>query len=132
MVINIAQEGFFYIALICYVYLIYKIISNSKHRNKINELVLVLFGIYIIKVLALVFFPILIKIGDNSVNVNPTVFLNPVDSIKYIVKSNSLYGIIYNIGGNFILLMPLPLFLIYFFKDKVDSLKKILLIGFLV
>ena len=28
--------------------------------------------------------------------------------------------------------MPLPLFLIYFFKDKVDSLKKIILICFLV
>lgn len=129
MTINITQEGFFYIALICYLYLIYKIISKRKQKNKINELVLILFGIYIIKVLSLVFFPILIAKG---LNVNPTVFLNPVDSIKYIVKSNSLYGIIYNIGGNFILLMPLPIFLIYFFKDKVDSLKKIILICFLV
>lgn len=129
MTINITQEGFFYIALICYLYLIYKIISKRKQKNKINELVLILFGIYIIKVLSLVFFPILIAKG---LNVNPTVFLNPVDSIKYIVKSNSLYGIIYNIGGNFVLLMPLPLFLIYFFKDKVDSLKNILLICFLV
>ncbi|MGG7161196.1 VanZ family protein [Clostridium baratii] len=129
MAINITEDGFFYMSLICYLYLIYKIISKRKQRNKVNELVLILFGIYIIKVLSLVFFPILITKG---LNVNPTVFLNPVDSIKYIIKSNSLYGIIYNIGGNFILLMPLPIFLIYFFKDKVDSLKKIILVCFLV
>lgn len=129
MTINITKDGFFYIALICYLYLIYKIISSSKQRNKVNELVLILFGIYIINVLSLVFFPILIAKG---LNVNPTVFFNPMDSIKYIIKSNNLYGIIYNIGGNFILLMPLPIFSIYFFKDKVDSLKKIILICFLV
>ena len=129
MNINIPGDAFFYIALICYLYLIYKIISNRKQRNKISELVLILFGIYIIKVLSLVFFPILIAKG---VNVNPTVWLNPMDSIKYIVKSNTLYGITYNIGGNLLLLMPLPVFLVYFFKDKVDSLKRILLICFFV
>ena len=129
MVINITQEDFFYIALICYLYLTYKRIGKSKQINKVNELVLILFGIYIIKVLSLVFFPILITRG---LNVNPTVFINPIESIKYIIKSNTLYGIIYNIGGNFILLMPLPVFLIYFFKDKVDSLKRILLICFFV
>lgn len=132
MIINISQDGFFYIALIFYLYLTYKIINKSNHRNKINELVLLLFGIYIIKVLTLVFFPISITIGCNSVNVSPTVWLNPIKSISYIIKSNTLYRIIYNIGGNFILLMPLPVFLIYFFKDKVDSLKKIILICFLI
>lgn len=132
MTINITQEGFFYISLIYYLYLMYKIISKSNHRNKINELVLLLFGIYIIKVLSLVFFPILITIGGNSVNISPTVFLNPINSISYIVKSNTLYGIVYNIVGNIALLMPLPVFLIYFFKDKVDSLKRILLICFLI
>lgn len=129
MTINITGEAFFYIALICYLYFIYKIIIKYKKRNKINDLVLILFGIYIIKVLSLVFFPILITKG---VNVNPTVWLNPIDSIKYIIKSNTLYGIIYNIGGNLLLLMPLPVFLVYFFKDKVDSLKRILIICFFV
>lgn len=132
MTINITGDAFFYIALICYLYLIYKIVTNSKGRNKINELVLVLFGIYIIKILSLVFFPIALTIGVNSINVAPTVWLNPIDSIKYIIKSNTLYGIIYNIGGNLLLLMPLPVFLVYFFKDKVDSLKRILLICFFV
>lgn len=132
MAINITQEGFLYISLICYLYLIYKRISKSKYRNKVNELILLLFGIYVIKVLSLVFFPISITIGGNSVNVSPTVWFNPIKSISYIVKSNTLYGIIYNIGGNFILLMPLPVFLIYFFKDKGDSLKKMLLICCLV
>lgn len=129
MTINITQDGSFYIALIVYLYFMYKRISNSKQRNKVNELMLILFGIYIIKVLSLVFFPILIVKG---LNVNPTVWLNPIHSIIYIIKSNSLYGIIYNIAGNFILLMPLPVFLIYFFKDKVDSLKRILIICFFV
>ena len=129
MTINITGDAFFYIALICYLYLIYKRIINSKRRNKVNELVLILYGIYIIKVLSLVFFPILIAKG---LNVNPTVFINPIDSIIYIIKSNNLYGIIYNIGGNLLLLTPLPVFLVYFFKDKVDSLKRILLICFFV
>lgn len=132
MYFNITQESFFYLMFICYLYIIYKTISKSKRRNKVKELVLVLLGIYIIKVLSLVFFPIQIKIGANSKIINPTVWLNPINSIYYIIKSNTLYGIIYNIGGNFILLMPLPIFLIYFFKDKVDSLKKIILICFLV
>lgn len=125
MTINITSDTFFYIALTCYLYLIYKIIIKYNKRNKFNELILILFGIYIIKVLSLVFFPILIAKG---LNVNPTVWINPMDSIKYITKSNTLYGIIYNIGGNLLLLIPLPVFLIYFFKDKVDSLKKILII----
>lgn len=129
MTINITSDAFFYIALICYLYLIYEIVTNGKVRNKINELVLILFGIYIIKVLSLVFFPILIVKG---LNINPTVWINPMDSIKYIIKSNTLYGIIYNIGGNLLLLMPLPVFLVYFLKDKVDSLKRILLICFSV
>lgn len=129
MTINITQDLFFYISLTCFLYTIYRKVKDNKQINKVRELILILFGIYIIKVLSLVFFPILIVKG---LNLNPTVWINPMDSIKYIIESNSLYGIIYNIGGNLLLLMPLPVFLVYFLKDKVDSLKRILLICFFV
>lgn len=132
MIINITQDIFFYIGLSLYLYLMYKMISNRKQRNKINELVLLLFGVYIIKVIALVFFPVLLTVGINSIKLNPTVWINPMDSIRYILKNNDLYGIVYNIGGNIALLMPLPVFLVYFFKEKVDNLKRIVLICFFV
>lgn len=128
--LNISSDMFFYLLLVLFLYTRYRLLYKKNNCvNYVRELMIIIFGIYIIKVLSLVFFPVLIAKG---LNIKPTVFLNPIDSIKYIIKSNNLYGIIYNIGGNLLLLITLPVFLVYFFKDKVDSFKRILLICFFV
>lgn len=132
MKININEEIFFYIVLICYLYLIYKIIGKSRKRNKTAELIMIIFGIYIFKVISLVFFPILIQFGSNIIERSPIIWLNPINSWIHIIKNNDIYGILYNIVGNLVLLFPLPIFLIYFYKKKVDSLLRMLIICFLV
>lgn len=88
--------------------------------------------IYLFKVISLVFFPIVIQFGSNLIVRLPTIWLNPINSWMDIIKNNDIYGILYNIVGNLVLLFPLPIFLIYFYKKKVDSLLRMLIICFLV
>lgn len=131
--INISSDLFFYLGLACLLY--FRYISIAKNRtkiNKINELVIIIFSIYIFKIISLVFFPIVFQIGANIVKKYPVIWLNPVDSWISIISSNNLYGVIYNIFGNLLLLFPLPTFLIYFYKHKVDTLIRMLIICFVV
>ncbi|AIY83428.1 vanZ like family protein [Clostridium baratii str. Sullivan] len=128
--INISQGMFFYVSLILFLYFRYFIVKKKEKLDRVKELIILLFGIYIIELLSLVLFPIAFNFGKGIVNRSPTVWLNPMDSIIYIIKSNDVTGIIYNIFGNFILLLPLPIFLIYFLKEKIDNIKIILLICF--
>lgn len=132
MSINISQDMFFYGGLIAFFYYRYKKVIKKENKDKVRELMIILYGIYLIKFMSLVFFPILLNLGENLVNLKPTIFLNPIKSISYIISTNNIFGIAYNICGNLILLFPLPIFLIYFYKDKIDTLLKVVLICLLV
>lgn len=129
---KITGDMFFYISLIILLYYRYKSVKNKNRKvNIIRELMIILFGIYLIKLMSLVFLPVIIKFGDNVIRKNPIVWINPLKSIYHILNTNNLFGVIYNIGGNIILLMPLPIFLIYFFGEKVDNMVNIIVICFL-
>lgn len=130
-IINISQDMIFY-SLVIY-YLFYRYIKIKKGiKDKITELIMIIFGIYLFKVISLVFFPIVIQFGSNIIVRSPTIWLNPVNSWIYIIKNNDIYGILYNIVGNLVLLFPLPIFVVCFYKKKVDSLLRMLIICFLV
>ena len=131
--INISSDMFFYLSLVWLAYFRYVSMSKKKEKiNKTRELIIILFGIYILKVISLVFFPIVFQFGNNVIRRSPIVFLNPITSITYIFKHNDVNGIFYNIVGNIMLLFPLPTFIIYFYKYKFDNLISIFLICLLV
>lgn len=131
--ISISSDNIHYFLLIVFLLFVYmKNFKNKKIINISSELVVLLFGIYIIKIISLVWFPILIQFGSNIIVRSPIIWLNPINSWIHIIKNNDIYGILYNIVGNLVLLFPLPIFLIYFYKKKVDSLLKMLIICFLV
>ncbi|OPF50660.1 hypothetical protein BH721_07620 [Clostridium baratii] len=58
---------------------------------------IILFGIYLIKLMSLVFLPVIIKFGDNVIRKDPIVWINPLKSIYHILNTNNLFGVIYNI-----------------------------------
>lgn len=124
--INISQDIFFYLALLCILYSRY--IKIEKKSNISKEIIIILFQIYIIKVISLVFFPITFQFGSCIIIRLPIIWINPIDSWIHIIQSNNLYGIIYNILGNIMLLAPLPTFLIYFHICKFDNIRKIFFI----
>ena len=132
-IINISSDMFFYLSLVWLVFFRYISISKKKEKlNKTKELMIILFGIYVLKVISLVFFPIIFQFGDNIVRRNPIIFLNPITSIIYIFKYNDFNGIFYNIVGNIMLLFPLPTFIAYFYRHKFDRLLSIFLICLLI
>lgn len=127
--LNISSNMFFYLSLSVLLYIRYKLLCReNKEANYVRELMTIILGVYLIKVISLVFFPIVLQIGVNIVNKNPIIFLNPIKSWIFIIKNFNIYGIVYNILGNLVLLIPLPILLIYFYRNKVDSILKIFII----
>ncbi|MPQ43546.1 VanZ family protein [Clostridium tarantellae] len=121
--IVISSNTFFLISFT--IFSIFKGISifrSSEKLDFIRELFKIGAVCYAIGVISLVFFPVTFQFGGEVFNKYPTIWMNPLTSIVNIVMDNHLDGIIYNIGGNFILLAPMPLFLLYFFRYKVDNL----------
>ncbi len=131
--ISISTDMIFYTSLAFLLYYRYaKIIKTKKTIDGIRELILIFFFMYLLKVISLVFFPIMFQFGDEITKLEPIIWLNPIYSWIYIFKSHTILGSIYNILGNIFLLFPLPIFLIYFYNKKVDSLLRMLIICFLI
>lgn len=134
--IEISQNEIFCILILIWftVKYIKCILIEKRNINEItfNGFMKNLFVIYIMLLISKVYFPIKFNIGNNSAILGPVFWLSPLTSIIEIYKGGGMGDIIYNFGGNFILLSPLSFFVCYFFKHKDLSLATILKFMFLV
>lgn len=62
----------------------------------------------------------------------PVVRLNPVYSIKIIYHQGGIRSLIYNLGDNLSLLMPMLFFISYYFNNIFNTLKRVFITMFLI
>ncbi|SHI58182.1 Glycopeptide antibiotics resistance protein [Clostridium cavendishii DSM 21758] len=121
---------------------IFKFAIKKKKKVDVNiwrEILGVLFGIYIIVLVSVTLLPIFI--GNNHVQRDLIVNYIPIKGIIecYNVNVNSEYWsyafgfkiFLRNVGGNFILLMPIAIIVPLFFK-RFRNFKNIVLLGLIV
>lgn len=132
----ITQNEFFALGVILCLYfkrsLLISIMTDKKIEDKINELIKLIFIIYIAGIASRVYFPLTVAWGE-YVNFRPPVIrLDPIYSVWIIFKEGGIRSIIYNLGGNLLLLMPMGAFIYHYFREKVNSIKKVALMVFLI
>lgn len=86
------------------------------------------FGLYILMIIAFCFFPIRIGVIGEDMPNNFIPFHSIAESVVDSVKNNTPYGMV-SVLGNFIMLMPLGIFLYYYIKDLKIRLVNILLVS---
>ena len=108
-------------------------IENSLiNLNVKKEIINLIFFIYIVGVISKVYFPFTLAWGEYVRVKEPVIILNPINSIKLVYGQGGIDGFIYNFGGNFILLIPMGMFIAYYFNNKFNTLKKVFIYMFLV
>lgn len=135
----ISQNYFLYLGvLIClcksriiflHIFIKDKIISYDDLKNEFMKFV---FNIYILGVISKVYFPLTIAWGENIKYMGPVIILNPIKSIIMIFDKGGVDGFVYNILGNLILLVPMGLFIYYYYRDRINSWKIIMLVSFCI
>ena len=64
--------------------------------------------------------------------IGPVIILNPLYSIEIIYQQEGIMSLIYNLGGNFLLLMPMGFFISYYFSNIFNTLKRVFISMFLI
>jgi len=103
-------------------------IKNKKFILK-NEILYMIFCVYIISLISVTLLPILIYFTPQNYAVEPSINLNIFDFISTYSNSNKLL-FFKNTIGNLILLVPLGILLPLIWNKKFKSLKKVTIIGF--
>lgn len=106
-----------------------KLLNKSKVRNEFIKLI---FFMYIVGVISKVYFPLTVAWGEYINFKNPVIRLNPISSILIIYNDGGMKSVIYNLGGNLLLLMPMGFFIGYYFRNIFNNMKRILIAIFLV
>lgn len=103
-----------------------------KKLNFQREVLVFLFGIYIIMLIGLTLFPLEFYInGTSKVNITNINFI-PFKDIGFALKNASLIVIVQNIGGNMFLLSPLILFIKLLYNKAINSYKTSFLLGLFI
>ena len=105
------------------------IYSNLDIKEEVIKLI---FRIYIVGVISKVYFPFTLAWGKYVNFIEPVIILNPLYSIEIIYKQGGVMNLIYNIGGNFLLLMPMGFFISYYFSNIFNTLKRVYISIFLI
>ena len=103
-------------------------IRTLKHRYLFNEFIYTSFIIYLIFLFSKIYFPMNISLWEVGEYRFPSIWLRPIWSLMQVYKSGGTNGLIYQIGGNLILLTPLAFYMLYFRSDRFVTLKDILLL----
>lgn len=135
----ISQNYFLYLGiLIClcksriiflHIFIKDKIISYDELKNEFMKFI---FNIYIFGLISKVYFPLTIAWGENIKYRGPIIILNPIKSIIMIFNKGGVDGFVYNILGNLMLLAPMGLFIYYYYRDRINSCKTIMLVSFCI
>ncbi len=97
-----------------------------KHNYLFNEIIFTSFIIYLIFLISKIYFPISFSIGEEVIHRMPNIWLRPLWSLREVYEGGGIYGFIYQIGGNLILLAPLAFYMMYFKTKKFKRLKSVL------
>lgn len=135
----ITQNTFLFFGIIVCLFLkrnlLINIIIRKNKDSNLNikkEITTVIIYIYIVGVISKVYFPFTMAWGEYVRVKEPVIILNPINSIKLVYGQGGIEGFIYNFGGNFILLMPMGMFISYYFNNIFNTLKKVFISMFLV
>lgn len=135
----ITQKEFLAVGIVLCLYwkldLLVHIISGEKlvNESKIkDELIKLIFCMYLVGVISKIYFPMTIAWGEYINFREPVIRLNPITSVLIIYNEGGMRSVIYNLGGNLLLLMPMGFFIGYYFSNIFNSIKKILIAMFLV
>lgn len=115
--------------------LLVKVITGKNIYSNLNvkeELIKLIFGIYILGVISKVYFPFTLAWGEYINFIEPVIILNPLYSIEIIYKHGGVMNLIYNLGGNLLLLMPMGFFISYYFSNIFNTLKRVFISIFLI
>lgn len=121
-------------AWIIYRIINYIIINKKKKFNWKNEILINLFMLYIIFLIGITIFPIYISREIHplsNLSIYERLNINLLPFSHYINGDISKIGLFRNIFGNFVLLMPLIVFM-YIYIKNMRSLKNCALISFLI
>lgn len=137
--IVITQNMFLFLGVIICLFLkrnlLINIITRKNLDNNLNvkkEIINLIFFVYIVGVISKVYFPLTLAWGKYVRVINPVIILNPINSIKLVYGQGGIDGFIYNFGGNFILLIPMGMFIAYYFNNIFNTLKRVFISMFLV
>ena len=103
-----------------------------KYDYLINEIIYTSFVIYLIFLVSKIYFPMNISLWGLSEYRFPRIWLRPLWSLQQVYNVGGIGGLIYQIGGNLILLTPLAFYMLYFRSDKFITLKDVLILCFKV
>lgn len=112
-----------------------KLITGENIDDNLNvkeELIKLIFRIYIVGVISKVYFPFTLAWGEYINFIEPVIILNPLYSIEIIYQQGGIMNLIYNLGGNLILLMPMGFFISYYFSNIFNTLKRVFISIFLI
>lgn len=112
-----------------------KLITGKNIYSNLNikeEVIKLIFRIYIVGVISKVYFPFILAWGEYVNFREPVIILNPLYSIEIIYKQGGVMNLIYNIGGNLLLLMPMGFFISYYFSNIFNTLKRVFISIFLI
>lgn len=134
-IFKVTRLDFLIIMIIIILYLnrniLIEIINKKKYINNDRlkaSFIKLIFKLYMISLIAVVYFPITIAWGENKINKMPKIYLSPIQSIIKMYKNKGLFHVIENIGGNLILLAPLAFFLCYYFEKIFNNKRNIVII----
>lgn len=115
--------------------LLFKLITGKKIYSDLNlkeELIKLIFKIYIVGVISKVYFPFTLAWGEYINFKEPVIILSPLYSIEIIYQQGGIMNLIYNLVGNLLLLMPMGFFISYYFSNIFNTLKRVFISMFLI
>ena len=135
----ITQNEFLALGVVLCLYfkrdLLVQLITRENIDSNLNikeEVIKLIFRIYIVGVFSKVYFPFTMAWGEYINFREPVIILNPFDGIEVIYQQGGIRNLIYNLGGNLILLMPMGFFISYYFSNIFNTLKRVFISMFLI
>lgn len=115
------EFGLFGIIVLCVLVFLQVLLVKKKMIQKIDAIAGMVFTVYCLILIKIVFFPIpfqektlaLIREINGSFSLN----IIPLKSIVQIINENDIANIFYQLGGNFLLLLPLGLYIALMFRN---------------
>ena len=134
----ITQNEFFALGVVLCLYfkrdLLVQLITGENIDSNLNikEVIKLIFRIYIVGVVSKVYFPFTVAWGEYINFREPVVRLNPFYGVEIIYHQGGIRSLIYNLGGNLLLLMTMGFFISYYFNNIFNTLKRVFIAMFLI
>lgn len=112
---TITREGIFLLGFAILV--LYAIVMIFKKVKPVNFFINLAFGLYLLMIVAICFFPLRIKGGGIDMLNSFIPFKSTIASLKESISNHTPYGLI-SVFGNLIMLMPLGIFFDYYISER--------------